>query len=237
MTDGVELHHDLEEEDEKIEALRYFTRWSKNGAITEIQQLLQQVRKTDQRPSEHYYKKLKAETRVPRTTRGEILADNSRQARKGAARSFGARRKGGDDETRRFFKRNSEWQRDQSITDIQASAGHFYSDDYPIAERMASEWSHIFGESHADSNQGSFMMMEQFMNIPPQQRLTPTEEADRMTPITETETKLAIDHLNRHKTRGTTGLNHEFYKDFAEMMIPSLTKLFNSILQGAGVPP
>ncbi|KAF4148962.1 hypothetical protein GN958_ATG01878, partial [Phytophthora infestans] len=113
---GVELHHDLEEEDEKIEALRYFTRWSKNGATTN-----NTVRHFSNR-----------DPTTPSASHGEILADNSRQARKGAARSFGARRKGGDDETRRFFKRNSEWQRDQSITDIQASAGHFYSDDHPL---------------------------------------------------------------------------------------------------------
>lgn len=45
-------------------------------------------------------------------------------------------------------------------------------------------------------------------------------------PITEAEILQSINKLKRHKTGETTGLNHEFYKDFADLLTPSLTIVF-----------
>ncbi|KAF4143028.1 hypothetical protein GN958_ATG03182, partial [Phytophthora infestans] len=138
MTDGVELHHDLEEEDEKIEALRYFTRWIKDGASRldrfyvkgDAFQATQAVQVTDAaHDSDHQEKngpktigallqEIKGGNKSTQNNKKRNISRQQQTSQTGAARSFGVRLKGRDDETRRFFKRNSEWQRDQSITDI-----------------------------------------------------------------------------------------------------------------------
>ncbi|OWY96917.1 hypothetical protein PHMEG_00032693 [Phytophthora megakarya] len=329
MTDAVELHHDLEDDEEERDPMQFYTRWSQDGAsridrfyvkgkpfiatqalivmdaahdsdhqevrlvlsqghklstsmaskvyypirsgrpqrtrenretiesgllpmlesfdeqgrpvthwdelVASIQQLLLRVKRADRNQTNRYYKKLRNEAKIPRTSRKEIIQDRIQIAKSAATRSFGSRLSGSIDETRRFFRRNSEWQRDQSISTITASAGHFYGEDYPIEERMASEWSHVFGSSHAE--QYRTHDIERFIRIPKNQCLTKMEAKGMMEAITEEETIQAIRHLKRHKTGGTTGLNHEFYKDFSYLLTPTLTKLFNSILGGAGWCP
>ncbi|OWZ18255.1 hypothetical protein PHMEG_0007682 [Phytophthora megakarya] len=217
--------------------------------VSTIQKLLNDVRKQDRTQTQSYFQKLRAESRVPGQSRKEIVADIAQKAGDRAARSFGKSLRGSEEETRRFFKRNSNWQRDQTISYIKPSPGHFYDDDYPIEERMASEWSHAFGASHAsmppeqiNARFDNFVNISEhinarfdsIVNISNHKKLSEEDAQNFMSPITETETWQAINHLQRHKTPGTTGLNHDFHKDFSDLLTPSLTLLYSAILQGKG---
>lgn len=102
---------------------------------------------------------------------------------------------------------------------------------------MASEWNHILGASHATTLPGNLHKhFHDFVQIPLDLKLSTAEAEKLVVPIQEVETRAAIDHLKRHKNGGTTGLNHDFYKDFKDELAPGLTKLFNAILQGNAVP-
>ncbi|OWZ11785.1 hypothetical protein PHMEG_00015143 [Phytophthora megakarya] len=177
--------------------------WDK--LVTEIQETLRVTRSRDIQQTDRYFKTLRAETRIPRSTRGEIMEDLAKSARRHASRSFGQRLIGSPEEIRRFYKRNSDWQRDQTISQIRPSAGHFYEDNYPIEERMASEWSHIFAKSHATATEEELdERLNHFVNIPEDIRVTKEETEALAAPITEFETWEAIQKLKRHKTAGTT---------------------------------
>lgn len=78
--------------------------------------------------------------------------DNSEKARNSSARSFGNRLNRSAEETRHFFKWNSDWQRDQTISRIEPSPGNIYRDDYPLEERMAAEWSQVYGAPHSTAD-------------------------------------------------------------------------------------
>ncbi|ETL78363.1 hypothetical protein L917_20821, partial [Phytophthora nicotianae] len=114
-----------------------------DNLVRNIQAMLVEVRQADRKQTQRYYQKLRSETRIPRETRAEIIQDREREAKLRAARSFGNSLRRSTEEIRRFYKKNSEWQRDQPISSIQPSPGHFYAADLPTEERMASEWNHI----------------------------------------------------------------------------------------------
>ncbi|KAF4137390.1 putative reverse transcriptase domain-containing protein, partial [Phytophthora infestans] len=108
--------------------------------------------------------------------------------------------------------------RDQTISGIEPSPGNFYDANYHIEERMASEWNH---HKYGD-----------FVKNPKEQQLKTEEPNELAQAFTEFEARNAIDHLKRHKSGGTTGLNHDFYNDFKDELAPGLTKVFNYILNG-----
>ncbi|POM64701.1 Hypothetical protein PHPALM_19739 [Phytophthora palmivora] len=184
-------------------------------AVKRIQILLHQAHDADTRQSTRYFDNLRAATRLKRNSREEILYAARSTARLKAARSFGKHFQPTAENTRYLFKRNSNWQRDQTVSEIKPSAGHFYKDDYPVGERMASEWSHVFGETHAttDSSRRE-KIFHKFVHIPEKRKLTQEEAKDLVKPISVGETLDAIQHLQCNKARGTTGLNHDIYKDF-----------------------
>ncbi|KUF89544.1 hypothetical protein AM588_10002248 [Phytophthora nicotianae] len=199
--------------------------------------MLVEVRQADRKQTQRYYQKLRSETRIPRETRAEIIQDREREAKLRAARSFGNSLRRSTEEIRRFYKKNSEWQRDQTISSIQPSPGHFYAADLPTEERMASEWNHILGISHATVPAKSLAKeFDKFVSIENEKKVNSTDLLKLMEPITEDETWKAINQLERHKSAGTSGLNHDFYKDFSTQLTPSLTRLYNMILKGGGYP-
>ncbi|KAE9296571.1 hypothetical protein PR003_g23727 [Phytophthora rubi] len=208
-----------------------------DGIITGLQRLLQDVKLADARQRKRYFANPRASTRNVFSSRAEIRTYEQEAGKRKATRSFGSNLQVSEENTRRFFKRNSDWQRDQTITRIVPSAGHFYSEDFPIEERMASEWSHVLSQSHATTSSSNYENeFNKFVRIPTEQQLTQNDAHRLVAPISEGETLDAIASLKRHKTAGTTGLNHDFYNYFAAELAPGLTLLFNAILNGEGVP-
>ncbi|KAE8983964.1 hypothetical protein PR001_g23309 [Phytophthora rubi] len=208
-----------------------------DGIITGLQRLLQDVKLADARQRKRYFANLRASTRNVFSSQAEIRTYEQEAGKRKATRSFGSNLQVSEENTRRFFKRNSDWQRDQTITRIVPSAGHFYSEDFPIEERMASEWSHVLSQSHATTSSSNYENeFNKFVRIPTEQQLTQNDAHRLVAPISEGETLDAIASLKRHKTAGTTGLNHDFYNYFAAELAPGLTLLFNAILNGEGVP-
>lgn len=58
-----------------------------------------------------------------------------------------------------------------------------------------------------------------------------------MKTVVEAEVLQAINDLSRHKSAGPDGLNNDFYKDTAVLLVPVLVVVCNEILQGAPMPP
>ncbi|RAW24350.1 hypothetical protein PC110_g19223 [Phytophthora cactorum] len=102
---------------------------------------------------------------------------------------------------------------------------------------MGSDWNHVLGQSHA-ANAGAQLEADftQFVPIPAQQYLGNDEAEALANPILETETRAGIDNLKRYKSGDTRGFNHDFYKAFKDALVPGLTKLFNTVLNGDGIP-
>ncbi|EGZ13377.1 hypothetical protein PHYSODRAFT_510634, partial [Phytophthora sojae] len=245
LTDAVSLKYQLDEEDVDHDPLHHYSFWRKDGAsrldrfylVADIQNLIRDTSRQDRKQTQRYFENLRAATRKPTASRAEHQKDLDAAARLRAARSFGDSIQQSPETARKLFKRNSEWQRDQHISRIDPSPGHFYPDAMPSEERMASEWNHVFGASHASVDSSSLEEeFTRFVQIPVEKRLRRDEVAALLAPITEAETIAAIQQLPRHKAGGTTGLNHDFFKDFADELSPSMTRLYNAIFKGSGVP-
>lgn len=87
---------------------------------------------------------------------------------------------------------------------IRPSLGHFYPDDMPTEERMASEWNHVLGSSHATIESSSLEEeFTRFVTIPRESRLKKLEVEALIQPITEEETKAAIEQLRREGQQGS----------------------------------
>ncbi|EGZ04649.1 hypothetical protein PHYSODRAFT_405829, partial [Phytophthora sojae] len=163
------------------------------------------------------------------------IANNSR-VRQGQ-RAFGRTLQPTVANLKNFYKRHADWQRDQTISDISPAPGHYYPESMPVAEKMASEWNDIMGGSHATLNPSEMQKaLREFHMIPDSQRLRPEEKQQLVNPIVEKEVADAIDKLPRDKSGGTTGLSHDFYKDFKDEMAECLTMVYQAIQKGAAVP-
>ncbi|OWZ03278.1 hypothetical protein PHMEG_00025022, partial [Phytophthora megakarya] len=84
---------------------------------------------------------------------------------------------------------------------------------------MASEWNGIMGGSHASIDPSSMKEeLSRFYTMPSSKKLVQTEKEALVKPILEDEVLLAICQLSRDKSGGTTGLSHDFFKDFQDEM-------------------
>lgn len=98
-----------------------------------------------------------------------------------------------------------------TYSSIQPSPGHFYAEEMPTEERIASEWNHIFGASHATMHPNHLEVeFAHFVKIPVTNRLQPGDMEALLALITESETIIVIAQLPRFKAGGTTGLLQRF---------------------------
>ena len=75
-----------------------------------------------------------------------------------------------------------------------------------------------------------------FVTIPPEQRLRSGDNERMLRPYTDAKVLEAITGLGRHKSTGPDGMNNDYYKDTAALMVPALVSISNLILAGSEVP-
>ncbi|GMF66714.1 unnamed protein product [Phytophthora fragariaefolia] len=115
------------------------------------------------------------------------------------------------------------------ISSVEPSPGHYYNDEMPIAKRMASEWNDILGESHAQISPDKIQeALRQFHQVPSANKLRPEDQQDLIKPITASEIISAIYQSPRDKSGGSTGLSHDFCKDFKEELVGSLQAVYQA---------
>ena len=138
---------------------------------------------------------------------------------------------------RGLYKSVSNWERDNTVSDIRQIHGRSFTRGDSIADKFASEWMPILGISHRSVPLASLeQAFTDFVSIPVVSRVTPVENERLMSPIAETEVLAAITVISRHKAPGTDGLNNDFYKDTMSVMVPALTAVANNIMDGADPP-
>lgn len=102
---------------------------------------------------------------------------------------------------------------------------------------MASEWNDILGASHANVKPDNIPEeLRKFHEVPLQNRLLPDEQRALVKAIEADEVLQAIDQLQRDKSGGSSGLSHDFYKDFKDELVDCLVAVYQAIQNGAEVP-
>lgn len=140
-------------------------------------------------------------------------------------------------DVRWLFKRASVWERDQTVSKIEAVASEPFSASLSIPDKFSVTWNNILSFSHRNVRSDKLReAVDQFMQIPPDRRVTTVQNETLMAAIEEEDVEWAIRRIERRNAAGHDGLGNDFYQDFAEMVVGPLTKLFNAILEGVTPP-
>ena len=195
------------------------------------------IKSAEQRQTRKYIKKITAETSTPKSTRGDSVdAAIDEQEIKWEHR-FGLYLLSAHTDARHFFKRVSNWSRDQTITKLTPSSGRTYSAGTSRANVMAGEWHHIIGRNHATvSEDQRERLFDKLLQVPASKRATKSWNDLIMAPIQPDDVETAIKSLQRHKAAGLDGLPNDFYKDCELELVPTLISLYNQLLNGAEMP-
>ncbi|KAK1929575.1 LINE-1 retrotransposable element ORF2 protein [Phytophthora citrophthora] len=211
--------------------------WAWDTFVTQISVMLKEVARQDSDRTSVYYNNLRASLNRQHKHRDDYRQTYNNARTRQSQNSFGTMLQPTLINLKRFYKRHADWQRDQTISNIVPSPGHFYPEDMSIAEKMASEWNGIVGGSHARVDPSEMEEeLRKFHTVPEAQRLSPDEKVSLVNLILEDEVLSAINQLPRGKSGGTTGLSHDFFKDFKVEMAECLTMVYRAIQKGAEVP-
>ncbi|KAE9101583.1 hypothetical protein PF005_g14691 [Phytophthora fragariae] len=203
-----------------------------------ISEAIANVSKREKQRRQRVTQRIQRQTRANLITRQQLIRAATDDLKAAAQIRLGANLDNTTEQIRLKFKRWSDWERDQSVTNIRAANGPDYPNTMPISDRFAIEWSTIQGQRHSDFTDSEQLRaaLHDFVKIPEKRKVRPEDNYDLMREITTTEIATAIESLSRQKAVGEDGLNNDFYKDAGGILIPLLTKLSNDILQGAEPP-
>ena len=135
------------------------------------------------------------------------------------------------------FKRIAERDQNQTITAIRVPTTSPLSKDESVANKMAAAWQPLLGSSHATvSPLNMTTACAKLYRIPSGRRLDTAEKESLTKTITEDEVHRAVENRGRYKSAGADRLSNDFYIDWADLLVPRLTKEFNTILSGAAPP-
>uniref|UniRef100_A0A8C5QA48 Reverse transcriptase domain-containing protein n=1 Tax=Leptobrachium leishanense TaxID=445787 RepID=A0A8C5QA48_9ANUR len=79
--------------------------------------------------------------------------------------------------------------------------------------------------------------INQFLQDAELPSLSHSQAADLLVPFTEEEVRKAVKALPKNKAPGPDGFSNLYYQTFADILIPTLTKLFNHIKSTGVIPP
>ena len=106
-----------------------------------------------------------------------------------------------------------------------------------IADKFASEWAPVLSGCHRTALLPLLASdLLEFASVPPEQRLTSDDNKRLLRPITDAEALAAVVKLHRRKSAGPDGLNNDFYKVTAALLVPALVIISNQILAGSELP-
>jgi hypothetical protein len=195
------------------------------------------IEKRDTKRRNAVIHKLNAQNRAHLFTRRDLMEATAVDIREEHLIRMGQRLERTTDQLRWRFKRISNWEKDQTIEEIQQINGSPFTRAMSISNCFASEWRTIFGAIHnalaGDELEREF---DDFVSIPPERRLSDAQNADLIQPITSEEVIQAIAALSRHKAAGGDGLNNDFFKDHQALLVNAMVAIGNELLQGAEPP-
>jgi hypothetical protein len=109
--------------------------------------------------------------------------------------------------------------------------------DATEADVMAEAWLPLLGRHHATVPAAErAATCAALFAVPKHHRLTDADAAALLAPITAEEVHSAINGLGSHKAAGPDRLSNDFYKDWSDLIVPSLVTAFTAILDGDPPP-
>ncbi|OWZ17931.1 RxLR effector protein [Phytophthora megakarya] len=209
--------------------------------------------------------KLQRQLRQGPMTRNHLIAVLVNDIKERNLARVGSRLERTHDQIRWLFKRTAIWERDQTVSHIQAPPDTHFDEDLPIPERFSQVWSKLLGKRHSNTHFDEDLpiperfsqvwskllgkrhskldavemknAVAEFAVVPPERKVREQDNKQLMAPIAEDDLLAAIKELERHKAGGEDGLNNDFSKDLPAAMIPRLVKVCNSSLEGKPPPP
>ncbi|KAF1324648.1 Rxlr effector protein, partial [Globisporangium splendens] len=206
-----------------------------NNLEQRIIKAILRVSRAEKRQVRRYRQKLEDQQHRPANrTRRQLIEEQANAAREAAEFKFGKYMQATQGDVRHFFRRITNWQRDQTISRLEPTPGRYHSPNASLADIMGAEWHQITGQSHAAvPPQKAEQRFDALVYIPETRKVTEEQNQDLMAPITEKEVREAIAALHRHKAGGVDSLNNDFYKDCEDVMVEVLVREFNNIQRGA----
>lgn len=198
-----------------------------DGILRQILEAIRTVAKRDKQRRQQVTKRLHSQTRSSLITRQQLIQAATNDLKAAAQHRMGERLEDTAEAMRLKFKRWSNWERDQTVTNIRASNGPEFPAITSILDRFAIEWSAIQGQRHSDFTGEDELRaaLHDFVEIPECRKVRPEDNDFLMAEITTTEIAEAIESLSRHKATGEDGLNNDFYKDAGGVQPCSLNAL------------
>ncbi|EGZ30441.1 hypothetical protein PHYSODRAFT_411873, partial [Phytophthora sojae] len=181
--------------------------------------------------------KLQRQLRENATSRTQLLTALVQDGRDRSAARFGRHLERTQADIRWLFKRTAVWERDQTVSTIQAPSGKTFDESLAIPERFSRVWATIMGQRYSClTPQQMEAALKAFATVPLERRVQLEDNKRLLVPITEDDLLAAVADLQRNKAGGEDGLNNDFYLDLAVSMIPRLVTVCNDLLQGSPPP-
>lgn len=195
------------------------------------------IKKSEKRARRNRVKKAIKAGLITIVSRREMIEKSARSSELRMAVHRGEYLQMKQHEARSFFLRVSTWNSNQHVSDIRQVYAIGQRHGMSVAQKMAKEWDYLLGSSHRTTPlsalEGRF---DSLITIPVARKVRPADGERLMSIITEEEVESAIKRLQRHKAPGPDRMNNIFYKDRPELLVPTLTRVYNEILQGQSIP-
>ncbi|GMF48220.1 unnamed protein product [Phytophthora fragariaefolia] len=137
------------------------------------------------------------------------------------------------DKVRWRFRRTAIWERDQRVTAISAPPSKTSLNRPVVCQHLGAT---VQQEPQIHTNPGTGSSHRQIVRIPPDRKVSHSNNELLMAEIDEAELTQAVRSLQRHKVAGPDGLNNDFYKDLTEEVLPALVDVCNNTLKGEPPP-
>ena len=192
---------------------------------------------TGKQRRKRYLANLRKRNRRPFLARRQWISANIEEMREDHVARLGETLERSMNRLRWSYQRIANWERDQHVTSLQARHGQAFMRSMSIADKFASEWAPVLSGCHRTTPLPLLASeLRAFASVPPVQRLTSDDNERLLRPFTDAEVLAAVVRLNRRKSAGPDGLNNDFYKDTAALMVPALVIISNQILAGSELP-
>ena len=187
----------------------------------------------------------KRRRRCKRARRGGTVVDielvRRREAtqRVEAARAHGRQLLDRGEGSQWFYERLATSDRDQGVTTL-THAGDpsvLLDPSLPLPEKMVEAWRPVFTSSHGPRSARWYnQQLRDFCHLPPTRRLTQADREALLRPFELDEVVAAFRKLARGKSCGPDRLPNEFFRDYAESLVPIFLRATNEFLRGGPLP-
>lgn len=197
---------------------------------------LRRLRREEARWVRAATKLLQQRRKKPRSTRRNFIAADIAQNQEAGETRFGVSLTSSHDSIRHFYRRISNWSRDQTVTALTPKHSAT-SPNASVANTMAAEWQHIISVVHSPmSATARAHLFDKSVIIPASRKVTADWNAKLTAEIVEAEVATALSSLARHKAPGPDQIPNDFFVDCRSELVPWLTPMFNRVLQGKETP-